>query len=103
MKKRRERDHARQTVSERQTTSQWKVPVNAELRPLKEREKRGTKFSDTHFEGGDEDVMERSSISTQDRHIYYSFIHTCLFLAQERLDPMILKDLEHHATRKLLI
>ena len=45
LKKRREKDHARhaaQTVSERQATlHSGKVPVNAELRPLR-RENRGT-------------------------------------------------------------
>ena len=35
-----------------------KVPVNAELRPLR-REKRGTEVQPIrHFEGGDKDVME---------------------------------------------
>ena len=47
--------HAVQTISKRQALYSVKVPVNAELRPLR-REKRGTAIR--HFERGDEDVTE---------------------------------------------
>ena len=59
--------HAAQTASERQVTSQWKVPVNAELRPLR-RKKRGTEVQRY--------CTLNEAISTQDCHTYISpFIH----------------------------
>ena len=57
------------------------------------------------FEGGYEYVMNNLQFphKTVTHILFIHTIHTCLFLAQARLDPMILKDLEHHLTRKLLI
>ena len=80
-----------------------KVPVNAELRPLR-REKRGTEVQ--RYATLNEAIKIDGitfNFYTGLPHIYFSilFIHTCPFIAQERLDSTILK--EHHVTRKLLI
>ena len=58
-----------------------------------EREMRNGSSAIHHFERGDEDLTELPSISTQDchTHVYFHpFIHTCPFIAQERLDSTIL-------------
>ena len=93
--------HAAQTVSEREATSHWKSTGErgAETR---RREKWGTEVQryDTLKEAL---KMWWNNLQFPHKTItHVLFIHTCPFLAQERLDPMILKDLEHHATRKLL-
>ena len=68
MKKRRERDHARNaahTVSERQATSQWKSTGERGAETPEERETRNGSLAVRHFEGGDEDVMEWDSLPLQ--------------------------------------
>ena len=73
-----------------------KVPVNAELRPLK-----------IQRYGTLKEAIERCdgitfSFHTRLSHIYYSFIPV-LSLPKRDWIQMILKALEHHATRKLRI
>ena len=90
-----------QTVSERQATTRHgrKVPVNVELKPLR-REKQGTEVQRYSTL---KEAMKMWWNNLQFLHktvTYILLIHTCSF---ERLDPMIVKDLEHHVTRKLLI
>ena len=89
LKKWQERDHARhtaQTVSERQATSQWKNTGERRAGETPEE----WKFSDTALWRR----RWRCDGITFNFHIvtHILFIHTCPFLARERLDPMILKD-----------
>ena len=91
LKKRWERDHARhaaQTVSERWATSQWKSTGERGAETPEERETRRC--------GTLKEAMKMWWNNLQFSHKTVTqilFIHTCPCLAQERLDPMILKDL----------
>ena len=77
-----------------------KVPVNAELRPLR-REKRGTEVQRYTTLNEAMKIGITFNFRTATHIFAHPFIHTCPFIAQERLHSMILK--EHYVTRKLLI
>ena len=82
-----------------------KVPVNAELRPLR-REKQGSEVtSEVERCATLKEAIRLDGITfnfyTGLPHIHSHIHSSCPFTAQERLDSTLLK--EHHVTRKLLI